>query len=56
MFVRESAATLEENYKSLHQGQGIIVVQDIIDNFFKEALGFRDSSEYGGGHGSAKEE
>jgi hypothetical protein len=40
LFVRESAATMEENYKSLHQEEGIIVVYAIIDNLFEEALGF----------------
>jgi hypothetical protein len=35
-----------------HQEEGIIVVQAIIDNLFKKALGFRVSSEYGGGHSS----
>jgi hypothetical protein len=33
----------------------MIVVQ-AINNFFEEALGFRVSSEYGGGHGTAEEE
>jgi hypothetical protein len=43
--------------KSLfHQEEGIIVVQAIIDNLFKNALGFRVSSEYGGGHSMAEEE
>jgi hypothetical protein len=32
IFVRESAATIEESYKSFHQEEGIIVVQAIIDN------------------------
>jgi hypothetical protein len=40
IFVRESAATMEENYKSFHQEEGIIVVQAIIYNLFEEALGF----------------
>jgi hypothetical protein len=39
--VRESAATMEENYKSFHQEEGIIIIQAIIDNLFEEALGFR---------------
>jgi hypothetical protein len=55
IFVRESAATMEENYKSFHQ-EGIIVVQAIIDNLFEEALGFQVSSEYGGGHNTTEEE
>jgi hypothetical protein len=54
--VRESAAIMEENYKSLYQEEGIIVVQAFIDNLFEEALGFRVSSEYGGGHGTTEEE
>jgi hypothetical protein len=37
---------MEENYKSLHQEEGIIVVQAFIDNIFEEALGFLVSSEY----------
>jgi hypothetical protein len=55
IFVRESATIMEESYKSFHQEEGIIVVE-AINNFFKEALGFRVSSEYGGGHGTAEEE
>jgi hypothetical protein len=47
---------MEENYKSFHQEEGIIVVQVIIDNLFEEALGFRVSSEHGGGHSTAEEE
>jgi hypothetical protein len=47
---------MEENYKSFHQEEGIIIVQAIIDNLFEEALGFRVSSEHGGGHDTAEEE
>jgi hypothetical protein len=47
---------MEENYKSFHQEEGIIVVQAIIDNLFEEALSFRVSSEYGGGYSTSKEE
>jgi hypothetical protein len=47
---------VEENHKSLHQEEGVIIVQAIFDDVFKEALGFRVSSEHGGGHGTAKEE
>jgi hypothetical protein len=46
---------MEESYKYFHQ-EGIIVVQAFIDNHFEEALGFRVSSEHGGGHGTAEEE
>jgi hypothetical protein len=46
---------MEENYKTFHQKEGIIVVQ-AINNFFNEALGFRVSSEYGGRHGTTEEE
>jgi hypothetical protein len=46
---------MEENYKSFHQEEGIIVVQAIINNLFEEALGLRVSSEYGGGNGTAEE-
>jgi hypothetical protein len=52
IFARESAATMEENYKPFHQEEGMIV----IDNLFEEALGFRVSSKYGGGHGTAEDE
>jgi hypothetical protein len=47
---------VEENYKPFHQEEGIIVVQAFIDNLFMEALVFRASSKYGGGHGTAEEE
>jgi hypothetical protein len=40
IFVRECSNHVEENYKSFHQEEGIIVVQAIIDNLFEEALGF----------------
>jgi hypothetical protein len=53
--VRECNNHVEESYKSFQQEEGIIVVQ-AINNFFEEALGFRVSSEYGGGHGTAEEE
>jgi hypothetical protein len=46
---------VEESYKSFHQEEGIIVVQ-AINNFFEEALDFRVSSEYGGGHSTTEEE
>jgi hypothetical protein len=46
---------VEENYKSFHQEEGIIIVQAITDNLFEEALGLRVFSEYGG-HDTAKEE
>jgi hypothetical protein len=48
---------VEENHKSLHQEEGVfVVVQAIFDDIFEEALGFRVSSEHGGGHGTTKEE
>jgi hypothetical protein len=47
---------MEENYKSFHQEEGIIVVEAFIDNLFQEALSFRVSSEYGGGHDTTEEE
>jgi hypothetical protein len=50
---------MEENYKSFHQGEGIIIVQAIIDNFFEKYFSLtssKPSSEYGGGHGTAEEE
>jgi hypothetical protein len=47
---------MEQNYKSFHQEDGIIVVQAIINNFFEEAVSFRVSSKYGGGNGTAEAE
>jgi hypothetical protein len=47
---------VEENHKSLHQEERVIVVQAIFDDVFEEALGFRVSSEHGGGQGTFKEE
>jgi hypothetical protein len=47
---------VEENHKSLHQEERVVVIQAIFDDVFEEALGFRVSSEHGGGHGTAKEE
>jgi hypothetical protein len=47
---------VEENYKSLHQEEGVIIVQAIFDDVFEEALGFRVSSEHGGGHGTVEED
>jgi hypothetical protein len=46
----------KKNYKTFYQEEGIIVIQAIIDNVFEEALSFRVSSEYGGGHDTAEEE
>jgi hypothetical protein len=46
---------MEKSYKPFHQEEGIIVVE-AFDNLFEEALGFRVSSEYGGGHGTTEEE
>jgi hypothetical protein len=37
---------VEENQKSLHQEEEVVVVQAIFDDVFKEALGFRVSSEH----------
>jgi hypothetical protein len=47
---------VEEYHKSLHQEEGVILVQAIFDDVFEKALGFRVSSEHGGGHDTAKEE
>jgi hypothetical protein len=47
---------VEENHKSLHQEEGVVVVQAIFYDVFEEALGFRVSSKHGGGHDTAKEE
>jgi hypothetical protein len=47
---------MEESYKPFHQEEGIVVVRAFIDNLFEEALGFRVSSEYGGGHSTTEEE
>jgi hypothetical protein len=47
---------VEENNKSLHQEEGVIIIQALFDDVFEEALGFRVSSEHGGGHDTTKEE
>jgi hypothetical protein len=47
---------VEENHKSLHQEEGVVVIQAIFDDVFEEALGFQVSSEHGGGPSTAKEE
>jgi hypothetical protein len=47
---------VKENHKSPHQEGGVIVIQAIFNDVFEEALGFRVSSEHGGGHDIAKEE
>jgi hypothetical protein len=31
---------VKENHKSLHQEEGVIVVQAIFDDIFEEALGY----------------
>jgi hypothetical protein len=41
IFVRESAATMEENYKYFDQEEGIIVVQAINNKLLRGALGFK---------------
>jgi hypothetical protein len=45
---------VKENHKSLHQEDGVVIVQAISDDVFEEALSFRVFSEHGGGHGTAK--
>jgi hypothetical protein len=47
---------VEENHKSLHQEEGFIVIQAVVDDVFEEALGFRVSSEHGDGYDTTKEE
>jgi hypothetical protein len=47
---------VEENHKSLHQEEGVVIVQAIFDDVVEEALGFRVSSEHGGGHSTAEAE
>jgi hypothetical protein len=47
---------VEENHKFIHQEEGVIVIQAVVDDVFEEALGFRVSSEHGGGYGTTKEE
>jgi hypothetical protein len=47
---------VEENHESLHQEEGVVVVQAIFDDVFEEALGFRVSSEHGGRYDTAKVE
>jgi hypothetical protein len=47
---------VEENHKFILQEEGVIVIQAIVDDIFEEALGFRVSSEHGGGYGTTEEE
>jgi hypothetical protein len=47
---------VEENHKSLHEEEGVVIVQAIFDDVFEEALGFRASSKHGRGHSTAKQE
>jgi hypothetical protein len=47
---------VKENHKSLHQEEGVVVVQAIFDDVFQEPLGFRVSSKHGEGHDTSKEE
>jgi hypothetical protein len=47
---------VEENHKFIHQEEGVIVIQAVVDDVFEEALGFQVSSEHGGGYDTAKEE
>jgi hypothetical protein len=55
-FVRESAATMWKKTTSLFtKKKGSSSSKTATTNFFKEALGFRVSSEYGG-HGTTEEE
>jgi hypothetical protein len=37
---------VEENYKSLHQEEGVVIVQAIFDDVFEEALGARRRTRY----------
>jgi hypothetical protein len=47
LFVRESAATMEETYKLFSpKKKGSSSSKPSQDNLFEEALGFRVSSEY----------
>jgi hypothetical protein len=36
---------VEENHKTLHKEEGVIIIQAVFDDVFEEALGFRVSSE-----------
>jgi hypothetical protein len=47
---------VEENHKSLLQEEGFIIIQVVVNDVFEEALGFRVSSEHGGGYGTTNEE
>jgi hypothetical protein len=49
IFVRRVQQPCGRKLQAFHQEEGIIIVQAIIGNLFEEALGFRVSSEYGGG-------
>jgi hypothetical protein len=47
---------VEENHKPFYQEEGVVIIQAIFDDVFEEALGFRVSSEFGGGHDTVEEE
>jgi hypothetical protein len=47
---------VEENHKSFHQEEGVVIVQAIFDDVFGEALGFRVPSKHGGGDDTAEKE
>jgi hypothetical protein len=57
IFVRESATTMWKKTTSLFtKKKGSSSSKPSKTNFFEEALSFRVSSEYGGGHGTTEEE
>jgi hypothetical protein len=56
IFVRESAATLWKKATSHFTKKKGSSSSKPSSTTFEEALGFRVSLEYGGGHGTAKEE
>jgi hypothetical protein len=47
---------VEENHKFILQEEGVIVIQVVVNDVFEEALGFRVSSEHGGGYDTTEEE
>jgi hypothetical protein len=56
LFVRERVLQPWKKATSLFTKKKGSSLSKPIDNLFEEALGFRVSSEYGGGHSTAEEE
>jgi hypothetical protein len=47
---------VEEDHNFILPEEGVIIIEAVVNDVFEEALGFRVSSEHGGGYGTTKEE